>query len=75
MKELLNQKVPSGLEKSPVPPTPVAGSILDLIMSPISFATATADKAFRCQCFHGYSLCSCILINININIILTIGTM
>ncbi|XP_025111485.1 ubiquitin-protein ligase E3C-like isoform X2 [Pomacea canaliculata] len=49
MKELLNQKVPSGLEKSPVPPTPVAGSILDLIMSPISFATATADKAFSRQ--------------------------
>ena len=47
MKEILNQKVPSSLERSSTPPTPVAASVLDLIMSPVSFATATADKAFR----------------------------
>lgn len=47
MKEILDQKVPSSLERSTIPPTPVAASVLDLIMSPVSFATATADKAFR----------------------------
>ncbi|KAK7488482.1 hypothetical protein BaRGS_00020267 [Batillaria attramentaria] len=49
MKELLDQKVPASLERSEMPPTPVAGSIFDLIMSPISFATSTADKAFSRQ--------------------------
>ncbi|XP_076462782.1 ubiquitin-protein ligase E3C-like [Babylonia areolata] len=49
MKEILNEKVPSSLERSPTPPTPVAASVLELIMSPVSFATATSDRAFSRQ--------------------------
>ncbi|KAK3607654.1 hypothetical protein CHS0354_010642 [Potamilus streckersoni] len=46
MRHLLNAKVPSSLERSNTPPTPVAASIYDLIMSPISFAASTNDRKF-----------------------------
>ncbi|KAL5017056.1 hypothetical protein ScPMuIL_006645 [Solemya velum] len=48
MRILLNEKVPASLEQSPDPPTPVAASIYDLIMTPISFAVSANNKSF-CQ--------------------------
>ncbi|XP_035826355.1 ubiquitin-protein ligase E3C isoform X2 [Aplysia californica] len=47
LRKLLNFRVPASLEKTSVPPTPVAESIFDLIMSPVSFAVASSDKYFR----------------------------
>ena len=47
MRVLLNSKVPSSLEKSTQPPTPVSASIYDLIMAPISYAASAKDRLFR----------------------------
>lgn len=47
MRTIFEAKVPSNLEKSTVPPTPQAGSIFSLIMSPIVFATEAKNKVFR----------------------------
>ncbi|XP_063401065.1 ubiquitin-protein ligase E3C-like [Mytilus trossulus] len=46
MRTIFEAKVPSNLEKSTVPPTPQAGSIFSLIMSPIVFATEAKNKVF-----------------------------
>ncbi|CAG5130999.1 unnamed protein product [Candidula unifasciata] len=47
LRKLLSSRVPPSLEESAVPPTPVAESIFDLIMSPVSFAVSMSDKLFR----------------------------
>uniref|UniRef100_A0A2C9KEQ7 Ubiquitin-protein ligase E3C n=1 Tax=Biomphalaria glabrata TaxID=6526 RepID=A0A2C9KEQ7_BIOGL len=47
LRKLLNSRVPASLEKTTVPPTPIAESIFDLIMSPVSFAVSAPDKTFR----------------------------
>ncbi|XP_059156173.1 ubiquitin-protein ligase E3C-like [Physella acuta] len=47
LRKLLNSRVPASLEKTSVPPTPIAESIFELIMSPVSFAVTAADKSFK----------------------------
>ncbi|KAK3800090.1 hypothetical protein RRG08_015057 [Elysia crispata] len=47
LRQLLNNRVPASLEKTAVPPTPIAESIFDLIMSSVNFAVMTSDKKFR----------------------------
>ena len=47
MRVLLNCKVPSSLEKSSKPPTPVSASIYELVMAPISYAASSKDRQFR----------------------------
>ena len=47
MRLLLNNKVPSSLERSHVAPTPVAASIYELVMNPISYAATCKDTQFR----------------------------
>ncbi|CAL1546585.1 unnamed protein product [Lymnaea stagnalis] len=47
LRKLLNSRVPTSLEKNSVPPTPIAASIFDLIMSPVSFAISAENKTFK----------------------------
>ncbi|BFZ16582.1 hypothetical protein BsWGS_19621 [Bradybaena similaris] len=47
LRKLLNSRVPPSLEESAAPPTPVAESIFDLIMTPVSFAVSVSDQPFR----------------------------
>ncbi|XP_052278265.1 ubiquitin-protein ligase E3C-like isoform X2 [Dreissena polymorpha] len=49
MRRLLEHKVPGSMERGPQPPTPVAGSILDLVMQPICYAAQCKDSAFSQQ--------------------------
>ncbi|ESP01317.1 hypothetical protein LOTGIDRAFT_111732 [Lottia gigantea] len=44
LKELLKNKVPSSIEKSSTPPTPIASSLFNLIMIPVQFITITSNK-------------------------------
>ncbi|XP_045160514.2 ubiquitin-protein ligase E3C-like [Mercenaria mercenaria] len=46
MRMLLNKKVPSSLGRSHVAPTPVAASIYELVMNPISYAAICKDVQF-----------------------------
>ena len=39
LRALLNARVPSSLEQSSVPPTPLAAAIRDLVMSPLQLST------------------------------------
>lgn len=41
---LLNARVPSSLEPSIVPPTPMAAAIKDLIMSPLHFSCQPSSE-------------------------------
>ena len=47
MKVLIEEKIPSSLERTIHPPTPMAGSILDLVKTPILHVTEYDDPDFR----------------------------
>ena len=47
MKVLIEEKIPSSLERTIKPPTPIAGSILDLVKTPILHVTEYEDPEFR----------------------------
>ena len=47
MKVLIEEKIPSSLERTINPPTPMAGSILDLVKTPILHVTEYDDPDFR----------------------------
>ncbi|XP_074640383.1 ubiquitin-protein ligase E3C-like [Tubulanus polymorphus] len=53
MRKLLENRVPSSLESSPIPPTPVAGAILDFIKKPLLVVKAMtnhpANNLILCQ--------------------------
>ena len=44
LRALLNARVPSSLEPSVVPPTPMAAAIRDLIMSPLHFSCQASSE-------------------------------
>ena len=43
LRVLLNAKVPSSLEPSTVPPTPMAAAIRDLVMNPLYFSSQSSS--------------------------------
>lgn len=59
MRQLLNTKVPASLERNHEAPTPMAASIYELIMSPISYAATYNQPAFSNHVLT--SVCRCLL--------------
>ena len=56
MRKLLNSRVPSSLERTTTPPTPVAETIFHLIMYPVSFAVTLSDENFRFEYIFCFSV-------------------
>ena len=50
MRALIDGKIPASLEYTVSAPTPVAASIFDLVMTPLTFVKDGADSDFRSSC-------------------------
>ena len=47
MNVLINERIPSSLERTTHPPTPVAASIYDLVMKPVQLVSSSANSNYR----------------------------
>lgn len=55
LKALLKFRVPSSIEPSPIPPTPIAEAIKDLLLSPLSLTNSPDARYIISFLFkHGY---------------------